>query len=136
MKAIPIIHLHGTIGRLPWQGDSSRPYSRFVTPETIELSAEGIRVIHESTANDATFKAARALLAAADSVIFLGFGYHADNLDRIGFKSIPTTKIQGTCFGLTGREKNDLDQRLESRISLAATGHDIMAFFRNEAHFD
>jgi hypothetical protein len=50
LRKIPIIHLHGQLGFLPWQSDRAtqiRSFEAVLDPEKIRIAAEGIKVVHE-----------------------------------------------------------------------------------------
>ena len=108
VKTMPIIHLHGHIGKLKWQANDNekgRPYDwhfrsldnirRYMNRETegivsaearqdVFRISEQIKIISEAEAGDDTdFKEAHRLLSEAHKIYFLGFGYHDDNLRRL-----------------------------------------------------
>ena len=83
LSDIPIIHVHGRLGHLPWQKDGGRSYSQGLTPDEIRIAAAGIRIIHEQLPRDKEFEKARAQIASADRIVFLGFGYDETNLNRL-----------------------------------------------------
>ena len=80
---IPIIHVHGQLGRLPWQRDSellegmpSRPYSG-IPNLALELNCGGhIRLVGDNDSEtEKRFVQARTELKRAKRIHFLGFGY-------------------------------------------------------------
>jgi hypothetical protein len=89
LMKIPIVHVYGQLGLLPWQGDRARPYAPITAAAEVLLAAEGIRVISETPDAGAGFEAARKILADAQDgrVVFLGFGFDQDNFDRLQLKS-------------------------------------------------
>lgn len=109
LKNIPIIHLHGQVGKLPWQDtrkgrhydknfnalslikDRSvfkNKYSAYDRDSAVlyirhEISGQ-IKIIHENKLdNDLAFKDAHKLLKDAERIYFLGFGYNDENLRRL-----------------------------------------------------
>jgi hypothetical protein len=110
IEDIPIIHLHGQVGKLAWQGkgekgrlydknfsalslinDHSAPinkYSSYDRDNAVqyirhEISGQ-IKIIHENELDsDSAFKDAQKLLKEAERVYFLGFGYNDENLRRL-----------------------------------------------------
>jgi hypothetical protein len=107
---IPIIHLHGQLGYLPWQGkpnEDTRRFSQEVNHHAIEASVRNIKIIHEGTEDrDVDFKRAKKLLQDSERILFLGFGYHPVNLDRLGIKELGSKKIFGSCVSLGNQEKS------------------------------
>ena len=50
LRKMPIIHLHGQLGFLPWQSDrvdQIRAFETTLNPERIRIAADGIKVVHE-----------------------------------------------------------------------------------------
>jgi SIR2-like domain len=88
----PFIHVHGALGRLPWmptsQSDYTRPYAPAPFAHDIRAAANEIRILSEGRATDPVFAEARAVLADAQVIGFLGFGYHPEILRRLGFPDI------------------------------------------------
>ena len=124
LAQIPIVHVYGQLGERPYPQQGSRQYR----PNEVEYfiyvktAADGIKLYHEE-AKVATEKA-RELLTGAKRVCFLGFGYHAFNVDRlkIGESLDLSTTIFGTTCGLIGMEiqkaKNRLAEALGGGIDL------------------
>jgi hypothetical protein len=130
MQTIPIIHVYGQIGYLPWQEKNHfRTYEPIKQDEmtllTIKESSEGIKIIHEEHAeDDPAFKQARGLLGKADKIIFLGFGYHDQNLKRLGIENISKNNsshvlvsIIGSAYHLTNNQRNQIFRKSKERIS-------------------
>lgn len=105
LSALPIVHVHGSLGRLPWQparDDASVvPYGH-KSPTDILSAKNSIKVLHEADESSAEFERARELIVAADRVFFFGFGFHRSNLTRLGLKGIkPSGPVGGTARGLS-----------------------------------
>lgn len=109
VNSIPIIHLHGQIGKLPWQVnneniESGREYdsgyrSLRILKDVASLKtgselreaisdirreSKQIKIIHEKELDgDEGFKKAHTLLINAERIYFLGFGYNDENLRRL-----------------------------------------------------
>ncbi|NOG83805.1 MAG: hypothetical protein HND49_08370 [Planctomycetes bacterium] len=114
VSSIPIIHLHGQIGKLPWQSNdgSGRQYSESFEEikyirKTLSRNVEylgstlakarhyivniskQIKIIHEKELDsDDEFQKAKILLNNAENIYFLGFGYHDVNLKRLNISQI------------------------------------------------
>jgi hypothetical protein len=82
LKRIPIVHLHGTLGNFP-----EVEYSAESSVEEILAISKRIKIITEinDAEDDNDFATANSMLQAAERVIFLGFGFHQDNLRRLKF---------------------------------------------------
>jgi hypothetical protein len=117
VEQIPIIHLHGRLGFLPWQGGRSRAYGVEVDKHALDVSIENIKIIHEDIkGRDDDFTMAKALLDAADQILFMGFGYNKTNMDRLEIGKIAQGKAWGTNVGLGNRELGNILTNCGSRI--------------------
>ncbi len=98
LSAAPIIHVHGSLGLLPWQSGSESVrivgYGH-MTPTDVLSAKESIRVLHEADDSSPEFQEARKLIAGADRVFFFGFGFHPTNLWRLGMEDMTTNGIVG-----------------------------------------
>jgi hypothetical protein len=115
LSKIPIVHVHGKLGRLPWEESrhSLVPYDASTRPDKLGLmvgrGGENIKIIHESVEEDPEFNEAFELLMVAERVYFLGFGFHETNLKRLRIESLcqpdaPDRTICGTSDGLSQRQ--------------------------------
>jgi len=83
-----IVHPHGTLGeyraeRLHWFSfDRPDEYTR------IKGALDSIVVISEVNPRTRAFATARKLLKNSNNYVFLGFGYHSQNMKRLGFPEI------------------------------------------------
>lgn len=118
-NAIPVVHLHGHLGLLPWQGKGGQEYG--TNEESIHLgnASSTIKIIHEAVDTDPEFQKARELIEEAKTVVFLGFGYAATNVDRlkIDFKKLEQqgTDLYGSCLGFTKAEIQGINGKLFQR---------------------
>lgn len=141
MNALPIIHVYGQIGYLPWQNKTSeRTYGNKDQRYLVESSSL-IKILHEEgdIEKAESLKKARDLLEAAEKVYFLGFGYHTANLDRLRIKILDNSskQIYGTALGLTDRERNRIVSLTNNKIDLSLPnvgGLKILEFIRE--HID
>ena len=119
LSEIPIIHLHGSIGNLPWQGGNSRSFEPVINPDTLDVARKGIKIIHEATTDgrDKDFERGLNLLQNAKRVLFLGFGYNSLNMERLGIIGVGITAI-GTGVGLTAAEIRDIQAVAGGKIDI------------------
>jgi len=163
VKKIPLIHLHGQIGKLPWQECQGidRPYSKS-TPSSdllkrallagvdwIDLSqarhfmfdiSNQIKIIHEKELdNDSGFQEAKKLLSKANNIYFLGFGYHDDNLRRLNIAGLsPAVKrhIDGTSYGVGAAKKRHINSVTKGKINLSDRNYKIIEFLKESVDFE
>ena len=114
IEEVPVIHVHGKLGEIydeysnDMSGVSGRPYTTKISGASLRTAMSGIRVLHESSPSDGECQRAKECIAGAKRVVFLGFGYHAENLRRIGIDSAvgANHEVAGTAFKLTTDERD------------------------------
>lgn len=117
VESIPIIHLYGKIGSLPWQG-GDRPYESFTVENLngninarmwLDEGIKGIKITHEGDIKPSNeFDMALSIMLKAKRIYFLGFGYHPKNVERLRIASIQKEGLKqatGTTFNLTDNER-------------------------------
>jgi hypothetical protein len=80
LKSIPIIHLHGRLGYLPWETSrigNRRDFNNAVNEETLRASVNEIKIIHEdiSDGRDKEFQRAKAFIKRRRENLFLWFWF-------------------------------------------------------------
>jgi len=130
LERIPVVHLHGRLGALPWQGGQTRPYETTIDRDTLTIAAENIKIIHEDIADgrDKEFALAKELLSKADQIILMGFGYNSTNVERLGIRDLPDGKMIGTCVGLGAKGEAAAQEITGGKVQLI--GGDCTHFVR------
>jgi hypothetical protein len=92
VEKIPIIHVHGSLGPLPWQAVGGRSYvsqnllgdahTNLFTSQ-LQAASEKIFVLSEGQQATSEYNKAFDYLSAAERIYFLGFGYHPQNMERL-----------------------------------------------------
>lgn len=137
LQEVPIFHLHGLLGELP-----SIQYSPSASVDELLAISKQINIIHEiedngqEFCNDA-FAAANAKITAADKVIFLGFGFHYDNVRRlkVNWSAKHADQLFATFWDTSDEEYKRIVNRLAD-LGITADqlrmrgGHACNAFFR------
>jgi hypothetical protein len=119
LKCIPLIHLHGHLGLLPWQGKNGRPYEQVINAETLNICIDNIKIVHEDVADrDVEFQKAKQLMRDAARVCFLGFGYAATNMERLDVAMLDANKTWGTGIGISDGELLSIQTRSNRRIEV------------------
>jgi hypothetical protein len=91
LESLKIIHVHGSLGKLPWQTakqDEIRQYTSTLEPSLIRASAKQINIVSEGKDSSYEFRLASHALTHASYIYFLGFGYNPVNLSRLGIQNI------------------------------------------------
>lgn len=83
-QRLQIHHPYGAIGRLPWQiGDTPDHAWGNEAPWNMLNIAQGLRTCSEAMAQPQVLNAMRKAVGNAQRIVFLGFGYHPQNLDLL-----------------------------------------------------
>lgn len=140
ISKIPIIHPYGKIGFLPWENKNpSRDYYPGHTIETLVESSDMIRIISEGEIPRDILNQSNELITDAYKIVFLGFGYHKENLERIGMKNLnPHNKfILGTARGYTNLQRTTIQKHIaQGKISLDSNNFDVLEFLKNRVEFE
>jgi hypothetical protein len=79
---IPIVHLYGSLGATLARGGTERGYEAALRGDWITAAANRLKIVHEAGPGT-EFETAQNLLRNAAEVIFLGFGFHYVNVQRL-----------------------------------------------------
>jgi hypothetical protein len=126
VSSVEVVHVYGSLGRLPWQPDSGLlngvpkvEYSALKSGgdlllkiPTINLAAKSIDIVRDGSGDTPAFARAKELLNQAQRIYILGFGFNMKNLERLGLLDFDffTEEIVGTAHGLTGQLRNEIGQ--------------------------
>lgn len=106
LSTFKIVHVHGSLGKLPEISRSGRPYDHIVSSESIEKSANEIIIVGEVADDNESFEEARALLSTAKRIIFLGFGFHPESVRRLGIFDEPWDEEKRNNINVGGTSRN------------------------------
>ncbi len=112
---IPIIHVHGLLGSFP-----EVSYASNCSVDTLYEISKQIKIIHEVKDQDEgfcslEFEQAHKLLSESVRIIFLGFGFHPDNIRRLQFfspENMEGREVFATSRGLGPIDLASLHERL------------------------
>jgi hypothetical protein len=115
LNQLDIVHVHGSLGRLPWQQESAfsaalpLEYGKYSEKPHIDIARKNIQIIPEAKAESPEFKRAHDLLNKAERIYFLGFGYHKANVNKLGITSLNKdhdVEMKGTDRNLSRSTRN------------------------------
>ena len=140
INRIPIIHVHGRVGRLPWQTDDMSAYVKNYEVlhewEAAMQSALNIKIMSDHGDMTREYVLARDWLVKAKEIYFLGFGYHNENLKRLRPNSedrLQAVYISGSAFKLDNRDRlrlRNADNPFGYSISLGDSDHDVLEYLK------
>jgi hypothetical protein len=108
LSRLKILHAYGQIVPLKWQnGEAGVEYKpQQIDEQLLQKAAANIKTIYEQK-DSAELNEARELLARAEQVFLLGFGYAPENMNILGLPKIvsPDCQVYGTAYGLIEEER-------------------------------
>ena len=127
VDSIKIIHVHGMIAELfDSQNGKYFRYGDTYTLRDIERLSKNINVMYSSRSNGKSDEISE-LLSKAEQVFFLGFAYHASNMDYLKFPRKWVNNLSrpanfyGTSMGVPIRKKEGLSEKLTAAIGQFTT---------------
>jgi hypothetical protein len=76
----------------------------------LKRAAQQIRIVSDAD-RDQTFDRARAMLASADVICFLGFAYHESNMAKLRLdcvRDMTKKEVYGTAYDVAGHRRDKL----------------------------
>ena len=135
LAEIPIIHVYGQLGKLHSRNAAEvRAYDQIVTSDSVLVASEQIVVMPEGDLDSPALEEASHLIQNARRVVFLGFGYHPENMIRLRMpqhvKSSPPNRFFGSASGLKRAEKTRISSSWQ--IKLGDASHKCRDYLREE----
>jgi hypothetical protein len=119
---IPVVHLHGRLGYLPWQnrGDVIAYGDSQIDKQKMKIVTRLIKVVHEDLKDgrDEDFALAKKLLREAERGYALGFGFGTRNVQRLDLANVAPKSFLGTCDGMTSREAATCSALVDGKVGL------------------
>lgn len=133
---LPIIHVYGSLGPLPWQKPKGKQYGQINLddPNEMECISNQIKIPFDPLYIPTEFIPAYKVISSAHRIYFLGFGYHDSNLKRLKIKekkprNLNPDNMRGSGKGLTSKEKNDIEGKWGLQIDNVYG--EVLEFIRN-----
>jgi len=121
VKRIPIYHPYGTVGTLPWMEERDQPQIAFGDNEDINLLdiAGNIKTFSEQMDDEDALDALRTHVAEAETLVFLGFAFHRQNLELIKPPEPAFTKrIFATVMGVSESDQDHIKRDLVDTLQI------------------
>jgi hypothetical protein len=130
-KRIRIVHAHGSLGpypEVPYGGGGDAQ----VTEQALVDAAKNIKIVSDNLEDSPDFKIAQGLIAEADRVIFLGFGYHERVLKGLFAKAKLENMLIGGCgYGVRESDHKAACSAIGKHITVMQSGVDANGFIRH-----
>lgn len=116
LRNATIIHAYGQVGAMSWQtsGNGQPPSTPLGGGDSPDLDgiAESIKTYSEAADSVVQDQISR-LTAEAETIVFMGFGFIAQNMKLLRPSGIPkVSKILATAYGLSAQDKDAISGRL------------------------
>jgi hypothetical protein len=123
LSKIPIVHLHGQMGFLPWQAETGvREYNGTVDRDALSVCVNEMKIVHEGIdERRQQFEEAKARLHDAVRVYFLGVGFGKTNMERLDVLNLAEGKASATAVGLTDAEHRTTQELYGTHLNLPIT---------------
>ena len=128
MSKLGFAHVHGKLSPLPWQNPNGRPYGSPNKPEMYTQAAQGILIADEECTVTYDGVPLTQVIAEADNIVFLGFGYDPSNLKKLGLDQAQRRiRFFGSGVGLSPTRQMELRTafRFKAGKSIPAVLNDI-----------
>lgn len=84
VNSLEIYHPYGTVGHLPWQkGPNTVDFGATATPIELASLSTQIKTFTERVEDTSTVDAMHEAVRSAETIVFLGFAFHQQNVDLI-----------------------------------------------------
>jgi hypothetical protein len=130
MSGTTILHPYGVVGSLPWKsGDQTIDFGEEASGRQLLELASGIKTFTEGTdPSSSDILKIRDHIAQASTILFLGFAYHAQNLELLNpSRNHPdpvSVRYYGTAFGMSA---SDCELIREDLVKLGSARPDRIA---------
>lgn len=124
MSAFPVYHVHGKLGSLPHEVDDlpKRDYAIVTNLETVEGISKNIKVLHEDGYDSEEYNTVKSVIASAQKVVYLGFGFHQENLKKIGIEANQTTC---QIYNIFDTPVGDLPRQMAKKVGKASLASNV-----------
>ena len=118
MQGLNIVHPYGTIGELPWQKREGIPFGFKANRANMEYMAKRIKTYTEQIEQSATLGALKDAVMNADTLVFLGYSYHPENmrlltLDQPG----ATERVFGTAKDISIADIGIIEEQIKMMVA-------------------
>lgn len=119
LSGLEIIHPYGVVGDLPWQTSGQGvPFGDEFGSDRLHEVAKGLRTFTESVADPHLGRRIHELIQDADTLAFVGFAYHQQNMDLLfsvdGVSA--ATRVYGTAQGMSDTDCDAIKIDIRDRL--------------------
>lgn len=133
LKNLKIVHIHGKLGNLLWEnGSNSRQYQFHNDVDEIKIAYNSIITFNEARVGDNPYQIARQMIRNSAKVVFLGFGFHLYNVEKLNTDTCLEKKhIVGTRRGVQDQKMSQVRGIIKNPEMSNLKNEDILPFVRD-----
>ena len=133
LRRLVILRPYGRIAPLPPGGAQGTEFGDDVTRVDLLPLIANIKTFTEQIEDEDLLTSIRSAVAEAETIAFLGFGFHPQNLDLIAPKTPPNAKrVFASAHGISNSDRNDIVGRLNILLKHPLTGQVPVFEVRND----
>lgn len=129
MRGLKVIHPYGSIGELPWQDPQGIPFGFRANRASMEFMAKRIRTYTEQVERRDTLEQLKSTVRDADTLVFLGFSYHPENMSLLSLDHPGMTeRVFGTAKDISASDIDIIKNQIRGMVgnkSLNFPGRDF-----------
>lgn len=119
VESLEVLHPYGTLGPLPWQGSPAVPFGG--AHVDLATAYNSIRTYSEQLEDKTELQKIEQVVETAETVVFLGFGFHKQNVDLLSGPTSDQKAVFATACGVSDSQRRAFAARIRAGISLEAT---------------
>jgi hypothetical protein len=124
LNSIPIFHPYGTLGDLEWQSSQKNVTPFGEARHGLNAAASSIRTFTEQIEDGPELKTMRKMVLDASKIVFLGFGFHRQNVQLIAPGYTTGRKVFATAYKCLSGEQQRIDHAIRDHFGLLQNGGD------------
>lgn len=120
VEKLKIFHPYGTVGRLPSQlhNDNAVPFGADNVRDLLSITKE-LKTFTEQNEDVTAIQNIHALVRDADTIVFLGFAFHAQNIELLTPKEkCAASKVLGTALGISRSDLQIVTKQITDMLSV------------------
>lgn len=118
MPTLPILRPYGKAGSLPWEGGDRKVEFGHCDAHAVGAAADMILTFTEQVEDVALLGQIKRTLETAERIIFLGFGFHRQNLRILECAALPNLEVLATSVGVSKSASDSIETEIEDCFEL------------------
>lgn len=118
MPTLPILRPYGKAGSLPWEEREQSVEFGHCDANAVETAAARILTFTEQVQDTDLLAKIHASLETAERIVFLGFGFHRQNLAILDCSVGPNVEVLATSFGVSKSDASSIKDDVERCFDL------------------